>query len=507
MSKLRQIVFAHSFHDLGLSLQALAPDRLDALAAGGGEAGSDGAPISGVRDALDEAVLLQVVDQAGDVARGGIHVVRKVAQRHITASVEPKQNAEPALAEPVLLGPPLLQQVHRATGKADCGQRLNGAQLDFERVEHRPKVGVEQAAFLVLFQLPADPRDRVLQIRVFHIERLHYYHIQDFGRGYSPKVIVDAHLDIAWGAVSRGHGFLVPPPPGFLISRPSLVAAGVGLIFATLYCAPARAGRAMRTRFVYESAHEANLMATAQVNYYRSCGLELITDGRSLAAYARGWKKGRLAAVLLMEGADPIETPSQLGAWTDRGVRIIGPAWGGTRYAGGTGAPGGLTELGRQLLKAMRRKKVILDLSHLADQAVGDAFAMWRGPIMASHANSRAIVAGDRQLTDETVAEIARRGGIVGISFYQAHLRSRGRATLDDVVKHMVHHAWAAGGPEAVGIGTDLDGGFDSRQAPMDSLAKLNELPARLRLHFNRSQVEGIMGANWLAFLERSLPD
>jgi len=116
-------------------------------------------------------------------------------------------------------------------------------------------------------------------------------------------------------------------------------------------------------------------------------------------------------------------------------------------------------------------------------------------------------VPGDRQLTDETVAEIARRGGIVGVSFYQAHLRSRGRATLDDVVKHMVHHAWAAGGPEAVGIGTDLDGGFDSRQAPMDSLAKLNELPARLRLHFNRSQVEGIMGANWLAFLERSLPD
>src|SRR5207245_8381114 len=124
--------------------------------------------------------------------------------------------------------------------------------------------------------------------------------------------------------------------------------------------------------------------------YSRSCGLDLITDGRSLAAYARGLTKGALAAVRLMEGADPIETPSQLGAWTDRGVRIIGPAWGGTRYAGGTGAPGGLTELGRQLLKAMRRKKVILDLSHLADQAFGDAFAMWHGPIMASHANSRA---------------------------------------------------------------------------------------------------------------------
>src|SRR5256885_15183526 len=220
--------------------------------------------------------------------------------------------------------------------------------------------------------------------------------MQGFGRDYSPKVIVDAHLDIAWGAVSRGHGFLGPPPPGFLISRPTLVAAEVGLIFATLYCAPARAGRAMRTRFVYENAHEANLMATAQANYYRSCGLELITDVKSLSAYARSCKKGKIAAVLLMEGADPIETPSQLGAWTDRGVRIIGPAWGATRYAGGTGAPGGLTELGHQLLKAMRRKHVILDLSHMADQAVADAFATWRGPIMASHSNARQILPGHR---------------------------------------------------------------------------------------------------------------
>ena len=319
-------------------------------------------------------------------------------------------------------------------------------------------------------------------------------------------MIVDGHLDIAWNAISAGRGFLQPPAAGYLVSRSSLIAAEVGLAFATLYTAPARARRSMRSRFVYESAHEANLMASAEVNYYRSCGLELIGDRASLAAYARGWKKGTLAAVLLMEGADPIETPSQLGAWTDRGVRIIGPAWGGTRYSGGTGAPGGLTELGHQLLKAMRRKHVILDLSHMAEQAVADAFEVWRGPIMASHSNARAIVAGDRQLTDESVAEIARRGGVVGVSFYQKHLRAFGRATLDDVIKHLVHHARAAGGPEHVGLGTDLDGGFDARQAPIDNLSRLKELPPRLRLHFNKTQVEGIMGNNWLAFLERSLP-
>ena len=319
-------------------------------------------------------------------------------------------------------------------------------------------------------------------------------------------MFVDAHLDIAWNAISAGRGFLEPPAPGYLVSRRSLVASGVGLVFATLYTAPAPAGRAMRTRFVYENAHEAHIMAMAEVNYYRSCGLQLIGDRAELDAYVGGWKRGKLAAVLLMEGADPVEDPSQLGAWTGMGVRIIGPAWGGTRYSGGTGAPGGLTDLGRQLLKAMKRKRVILDLSHMADESVADAFRLWRGPIMASHSNARAIVPGDRQVTDETVAEIARRGGIVGVSFYQHHLRASGRATLADVIKQVVHHARAAGGPEHVGLGTDLDGGFDARQAPMKDLAELKDLAARLRKHFNRRQVEGVMGDNWINFLRSSLP-
>jgi membrane dipeptidase len=320
-------------------------------------------------------------------------------------------------------------------------------------------------------------------------------------------VIVDAHLDIAWNAVSRGQGFLAAPPPGYLISRPTLAAAGVGLVFATLYTAPARAERAMRTRFVYENEHEAHIMAVAEVNYYRSCGLQLIGTKGELDAYVRGWKKGQVAAVMLMEGADPIETPSQLGAWTGMGLRIIGPAWGATRYSGGTGAPGHLTALGAQLLKAMKRKRVILDLSHMADQSVADAFALWRGPIMASHSNARAIVPGDRQITDATAAEVARRGGMLGVSFYQPHLRRSGRASLDDVVRHTVHLARAAGSPEHVGLGTDLDGGFDSRYAPLSDLAELRGLPTRLRKHFSRAQVEGVMGANWIEFLSRALPD
>jgi membrane dipeptidase len=326
--------------------------------------------------------------------------------------------------------------------------------------------------------------------------------------GYSrSEMIVDAHLDIAWNAISAGRGFLSAPAPGYVISRQSLSSAGVGLVFATLYTAPAHAKHAMGTRFVYKNEHEAAIMAVAEVNYYRSCELQMIGTKTELAAYVRGWRKGKVAALLLMEGADPVETPSHLGAWTDMGVRAIGLAWGATRYSGGTGAPGGLTDLGRQLLKAMKRKHVILDLSHMAERAVEEALDAWRGPIISSHSNARVIVPGDRQITDATAAEVARRGGMLGISFYSRHLRTSGRASLADVVRHTVHLARAAGGPECVGLGTDLDGGFDSRFAPFRKLADLNDLPARLRKHFSRAQVEGVMGGNWIEFLGRALPD
>jgi len=319
-------------------------------------------------------------------------------------------------------------------------------------------------------------------------------------------VIVDAHLDIGWNAIGEGRGFLSEPVKGYVVSRPSLVRGGVGLVFATLYTAPARARRSMRTRYVYENAHEAHIMAVAEANYYRASGLQLIGTRGELDAYVKGWRRGQVAAVMLMEGADPVETPSQLGAWTDRGVRIIGPAWGRTRYSGGTHAPGGLTALGVQLLKAMRRKKVILDISHMAEEAVADAFDLWRGPIMSSHSNARELVPGDRQITDATAAEIARRGGVLGISFYASHLRPSGLATLDDVVRHAVHLARAAGGPEHVGLGTDLDGGFAAKHAALQDTKEFATLRAKLRRTFSAEQVEGIMGNNWLRFLHESLP-
>ncbi len=96
---------------------------------------------------------------------------------------------------------------------------------------------------------------------------------------------------------------------------------------------------------------------------------------------------------------------------------------------------------------------------------------------------------------------------MLGISFYEHHLKSSGHATLNDIVSHAVHLARAAGGPEHVGLGSDLDGGFDAKHSAMQDAKQFSELSRKLRKQFSASQVEGIMGTNWLGFLARSLPE
>ena len=313
-------------------------------------------------------------------------------------------------------------------------------------------------------------------------------------------MIVDGHLDIAWNALSSGRGFEGDPAPGHLVSRTALESAGVGLVFATLFAAPHSDPEMRESGQTYRNAREARLLALAQLGYYRAVGLPIVRTRDDL-------ERAGLQAVILMEGADPIETPAQVPDWWERGVRIVGPAWGATRYAGGTHAPGGLTAAGRRLLPAMERAGMILDLSHLAERSIAGALETWRGPLIASHSNAQALVGGDRQLSDATVAEVGRRGGVVGISFYHRHLRSDGKpAHLDDVVRHARHLATAAGGPEHVGLGTDADGGFAADGAAVDDLRELTELRRLLERRFSPVQAEGIMGGNWLAFLKRNLP-
>ena len=144
-----------------------------------------------------------------------------------------------------------------------------------------------------------------------------------------------------------------------------------------------------------------------QIDVYRRLAdshpdkFRLVASGTELVAGIDHWsgpageEEGHpVGMIYLMEGADGIRSPGELSGWYDLGLRIVGLAWAGTRYAGGTSEPGPLTDEGRKLLAAMSDYNFILDLSHMDEAAATQALDRYEGPVIATHSNCAALMKG-----------------------------------------------------------------------------------------------------------------
>jgi membrane dipeptidase len=185
----------------------------------------------------------------------------------------------------------------------------------------------------------------------------------------------------------------------------------------------------------------------------------------------------------------------------------------GSRYAGGNSAPGGLTDAGRELLDAMAEHNLLLDLSHMWEEAAYEALDCYPGPIVATHANPRAFVDSPRMLSDDMIRRIAQRGGVVGVIPFNVMLeedwrRSDPRLPLSRVVEAMDHVCQVVGHARAVGIGSDFDGGFGLEAVPAEiaSVADLPKIGTALAEHgFDEAHVRAILRENWLRVMRQVL--
>jgi membrane dipeptidase len=223
-----------------------------------------------------------------------------------------------------------------------------------------------------------------------------------------------------------------------------------------------------------------------------------------------------LAAVLHIEGAEAIDANFEmLDVLYAAGLRSLGPVW-SRPNAFGHGVPfrcpsspdtgPGLTELGRALIGACNRLRILIDLSHLNERGFWDVAAISNAPLVATHSNAHAISPHSRNLTDRQLAAIGQSGGFVGVNFASSFLRPDGRqdkdTPLDLMIRHMEHMLQHAG-EDGVGLGSDFDGATIPAELG-DAAGLQNLVQAMCKRGFKTPLIEKICFRNWLRVLGRT---
>jgi membrane dipeptidase len=269
--------------------------------------------------------------------------------------------------------------------------------------------------------------------------------------------------------------------------------------------------------------------------------IELATDARDIERVV-GEKK--LAVVLTIEGGHQIAGDlAVLRMYRRLGILSMTLTHFRTNDLGdaSTGSPehNGLTELGRQVVAEMNRIGMIVDISHVSDKTFFDVLEATKKPVIASHSSCRSLSDLPRNMTDDMIRAMRPNGGVVGVNFSASFLNQKdservkrwiaghnatepnvsgpeldrfsvkhrldsgfdhavvGEATIEDIVSCIDRVAKLAG-IDHVGIGTDFDGIPDVPRG-LEDVSKMHELAAALeRRGYSESDIDKVMGANFL---------
>lgn len=230
----------------------------------------------------------------------------------------------------------------------------------------------------------------------------------------------------------------------------------------------------------------------------------------SAAEIVRAKAEGRVAILVGVEGGHAIEgSLERLGELHALGMRYLtltwnnGNEWAGSSLGEGGTRTGGLTSLGRAVIREMERLGVLVDLSHVSDATFDDVLDVASRPVIASHSNARALYDHPRNLTDRQLRAIAAGGGVACANFYPLFLDPefaagrRSRMPLSVLVDHLDHMASVAGIAH-VGLGSD----FDGISAVPEGLEDISCMPriaeALLDRGFGEDDVRAVIGGNVL---------
>lgn len=212
-------------------------------------------------------------------------------------------------------------------------------------------------------------------------------------------------------------------------------------------------------------------------------------------------RKGRKSIMFAIENGLALEGDlANVKYFAQRGVTYITLCHNGDNdicdSARGSNLHGGVSKFGAAVIREMNRNGIMVDLSHGAEKSFYDALEISSQPIVCSHSNSKVLCNVPRNLTDDQLRALAKKGGVAHITLYHGFLRKEGTASVLDAIAHL-EHAISIMGIDYVGIGTDFDG--DGTVCGMaDASEMINFTRHLLARKYSERDIEKIWGGNWL---------
>jgi membrane dipeptidase len=331
---------------------------------------------------------------------------------------------------------------------------------------------------------------------------------------HKAAIVVDTHNDITSAITDEGFDMGGRDTSGKTQTDiPRMKDGGLGAEFFAIYVAAKYAregGSARRALEMIDGVYE-------QVRRHP----ESLEMAFTAADIERIHKSGKIAALMGIEGGHAIEDSlPALRQFYRLGVRYMTLTHTNTNNwadsAGGIGAPaekrhGGLSDFGKDVVREMNRLGMMVDISHVSDETFWDCIETSQAPLIASHSSCRALTNVSRNMTDEMLKAIAKKGGVVMINFFAGFMNTEyakpGRpapnkpaktATLAMLMQHF-EHAIKVAGIDHVGIGSDFDGVEGMLPSGMGEISKLPTITYELlKLGYSDDDVKKVLGGNLL---------